>query len=89
MALGADRRTILRMILREGTGVVFIGLALGLLGSLAATRYLQQLLFEVRAIDPLTIGMVCGLLAGVALAACYLPARRATRIDPAVTLRED
>jgi putative ABC transport system permease protein len=89
VALGADRAAILRMILREGSAVVATGVALGLLGSLAATRYLRQLLFEVRAIDPLTMTAVCGMLAAVALAACYIPARRATRIDPVVALRTE
>lgn len=89
MALGADRPEIQRMILREGGGVVAVGLGLGLLGSLLTTRYLQQLLFEVRAIDPLTLGVVCCVLGTVALLACYVPARRATRVDPVVALRAE
>lgn len=89
MALGADRPAIRRMILREGSAVVGAGLLAGLLGSLAATQYLRQLLFEVRAIDPLTIALVCVVLGTVALLACYVPARRATRVDPVVALRSE
>ena len=89
MALGADRAAIQRMILREGSTVVAAGLALGLLGSLAATRYLQRLLFEVRAIDPLTMVLVACGLSAAAMTACYVPARRATRVDPVVALRSE
>ena len=87
MALGADRSSIRRMVLREGALVVAIGLGIGLLASAGATQYLQTLLFEIRAIDPITIGAVCVLLSIVAMAACYIPARRATRVDPVVALR--
>jgi putative ABC transport system permease protein len=89
MALGADRGTIRAMVLREGGSVIVVGIAAGLVGSLAATRYLQRLLFEVEAIDPPTLIAVCLLLSTVALAACYLPARRATRVDPVVALRNE
>ena len=77
------------MVLREGGSVIVVGVAIGLLGSLAATRYLQRLLFEVEAIDPPTLVAVCLLLSSVALAACYVPARRATRVDPVVALRNE
>lgn len=87
MALGAGRGSIRVMVLREGAAVIAVGLACGLVASAGATRYLQTLLFEVRAIDPLTIGAVCVLLSIVAMAACYIPARRATRVDPVVALR--
>ena len=87
MALGADRSSIRGMVLREGGVVVAIGLGCGLVAAAGATRYLQTLLFEVRPIDPLTMCAVCGLLSGVALVACYIPARRATRVDPVVALR--
>ena len=87
MALGADRSSIRRMVLREGGGVVAAGMCVGLIGSVAATRSLQKLLFEVRAIDPVTMAAVCALLGAVALLACYVPARRATRVDPTVALR--
>lgn len=89
MALGADRASIRRMVLREGSGVVAAGMLIGLLVSLAATRSLQKLLFEVRAIDPVTMAAVCVLLAAVALLACYGPARRATRVDPIMALRAE
>jgi putative ABC transport system permease protein len=89
IALGADQGAIRGMILREGGVMVGAGLAFGLMGSLAGTRYLQQLLFEVRAIDPLTLALVSCLLGAVALFACYVPARRATRIDPVMALRSE
>jgi ABC-type antimicrobial peptide transport system permease subunit len=89
MALGADRGSIRGMVLREGGSVILVGVAIGLLGSLAATRYLQRLLFEVEAIDPTTLVAVCVLLSSVALAACYVPARRATRVNPVVALRNE
>jgi putative ABC transport system permease protein len=87
MALGADRGMIRRMVLREGGAIVVGGLIAGLLVSAATTRYLTALLFEIKAIDPLTMGVVCVTLAFVALVACYVPARRATRVDPVVALR--
>jgi putative ABC transport system permease protein len=89
MALGADRPSIQRMVLREGAGVIAAGLVVGLAGSLAATRYLQQLLFEIRAIDPLTIALVTCVLTAAAMMACYVPARRATRVDPVDALRQE
>jgi putative ABC transport system permease protein len=89
MALGADRRTIRAMVLREGLGLVLVGLAIGLMSSFIATRYLQRMLFEVQPIDPATLLSVSVLLAAVALTACYLPARRAMRVDPVVALRND
>lgn len=89
IALGADRASIRRMVLREGAGVVAAGLIVGLAGALAATRYLQQLLFEVRAIDPLTIAVAASVLSAAAMMACYVPARRATRVDPVVALRQE
>ena len=89
IALGADQGAIRGMILREGGVMVGAGLAFGLMGSLAGTRYLRQLLFEVRAFDPLTLALVSCLLGAVALFACYVPARRATRIDPVMALRSE
>lgn len=87
MALGADAATIRRMVLQEGETLVVAGLLCGLACAMVATRYLESLLFEISAIDPFTMAAVCVLLAGVALVACYVPARRATTIDPLIALR--
>jgi predicted permease len=87
MALGADGPMIRRMVLREGSLVVGVGLAIGLAGAIAGSRVLQTLLFEIRPSDPVTIGGVSLLLGIVGLAACYVPARRATRVDPLRALR--
>jgi predicted permease len=87
MALGADGHTIRGMVLREGGVLVAAGTLVGFAGAFASSRLLQNLLFEVGPGDPLTLGAVAALLAGVGLAACYLPARRATRVDPIVALR--
>jgi predicted permease len=89
MALGADGPAIRRMVLGEGTWLVAVGLAIGVGGSIATSGLLRTLLFEVRPGDPLTLAIVSGVLALVGLAACYLPARRATRVDPLVALRVD
>jgi putative ABC transport system permease protein len=88
-ALGADSHAILRLVVRQGMRVVLLGLLLGLGGSLAATRALQSMLFGVSAFDPWTFGLVAALLAGVALLACLIPARRATRVTPMVALRAE
>ncbi len=87
MALGAQARDVLRMILKQGMALVLSGIALGLLASLALTRLLQTLLFGVQANDPLTFGLIALLLAIVALLACWIPARRATKVDPMIALR--
>ena len=87
MALGANRREILAMILRQGLGVVGIGLAIGLLAAFAGTRAASQLFVGIGPTDPLTYIVVIAILAGVALLACWIPARRATRVDPLVALR--
>ncbi len=89
MALGADGPTIRRMVLREAGTVVLIGLVAGIAVSVAASRVLQTLLFEVRPGDPLTLVSVALLLAAVGLAASYLPARRATMVDPLLALRSE
>lgn len=82
MALGAQVGHILRMVLRQGMILVLIGVALGLLASFLITRLITKLLYQVSATDPLTFGGISLLLIGVALVACYLPARKATRVDP-------
>ena len=87
MALGARPRDVLGMILRQGVWLVAAGLAAGVAGALAVTRLMEGLLYGVTPTDPATLTLVSLLLAAVALAACYLPARRATRIDPMIALR--
>ncbi|MGH9805569.1 MAG: FtsX-like permease family protein, partial [Candidatus Acidiferrales bacterium] len=87
MALGARPATILRMVLREGMAMALVGIVLGGAASLVVTRFLEQFLFRVDARDPLTFAGVTLVLVLVALLACYLPARRATRVDPMTALR--
>jgi predicted permease len=87
MALGAPSSQVLRLTLRQGMWLVAIGGAVGVAAALALTRLMQSLLYEVSAADPLTFAAVALLLALAALLACYIPARRAARIDPMVALR--
>jgi putative ABC transport system permease protein len=87
MALGAQRGDVLRMVLRKGLGNVVLGAALGVGASLALTRLMSSLLFEVKPTDPLTFVSVTVVLLVVAAAACWIPAMRATRVDPIVALR--
>jgi putative ABC transport system permease protein len=87
IALGAGSGDVLRMILGQGLRTVFIGVAIGVAGSLVLTRAVESLLFGVTATDPLTFGGVTLLLVATALLACYIPARRASRLDPMVALR--
>jgi predicted permease len=89
MALGAERRDILKMILGRGLKLTLSGLLVGLLAALAVTRWIASLLFGVNATDPLTFTLVALLLTGVALLACYLPARRAAKVDPLIALRHE
>jgi putative ABC transport system permease protein len=86
-ALGAQRRDVLRLVMRDGAKIAFFGIASGIAGALALTRLMASLLFEVKPTDPATFAGVALLLALVALAACYIPARRAMRVDPMVALR--
>src|SRR5216683_4951529 len=87
VALGAGSGDVLRMILGRGLRTIFIGVAIGIAGALALTRTVESLLFGVTATDPLTFGGVTLLLVGAALLACFIPARRATKVDPMVALR--
>jgi putative ABC transport system permease protein len=87
IALGAGSGDVLGMILGQGLRTILIGVAIGIAGSLALTRAVESLLFGVTATDPLTFGGVTLLLVGAALLACYIPARRATKVDPMVALR--
>jgi len=89
MALGAKRRDVLRMILSQGMRVSAVGIVMGLAIALGLTRLLRTLLFEVSATDPITFGLVAMTMSLIALMACYLPARRATRVDPLVALRDE
>ncbi len=87
VALGAATSDVLRLIVGQGLRPIFIGLAIGIAGALALTRTVESLLFGVTATDPLTFGGVTLLLVGTALLACYIPARRAAKVDPVVALR--
>ncbi len=87
VALGAASGDVLRMILGQGMRTIFVGVAVGIAGSLALTRAVESLLFGVTATDPLTFGGVTLLLIGTALLACFIPARRATKVDPMIALR--
>ena len=87
VALGANARDVLAMVLGQGLRTVLIGIAIGVAGSLAVTRAIQSLLFGVTATDPLTFAVVIVLLVSTALLACYIPARRAAKVDPMVALR--
>jgi putative ABC transport system permease protein len=87
-ALGADSGSILSLVLKEGLRTAGAGIALGLAGALALTRSLQSLLFGVTAHDPIVFAGVAAVLLAVALLACYIPARRATQVDPIVALRQ-
>jgi len=89
VALGAGRRDVLRLVVGQGMKPVLAGLAIGLAGALALTRLMKALLFGVSSSDPLTFGSIALLLALVALLACWIPARRATRVNPIIALRQE
>ncbi|MDE3179808.1 MAG: ABC transporter permease, partial [Acidobacteriota bacterium] len=89
MALGAQKADVLKMILGNGIKLALIGVGIGFAGALILTRYLSSVLYGVRANDPGTFAVAPLVLIGVALAACYIPARRATQVDPIVALRHE
>ena len=87
MALGARRVDVLRLILGQATRLVLVGIAIGILGAIGLTRLMASQLFQVSVTDPMTFAVVGATLVVVALAACYIPARRAAKVDPMVALR--
>ncbi|HKN76426.1 MAG TPA: ABC transporter permease [Candidatus Acidoferrum sp.] len=89
LAIGAQRGDVLRLVLRDGARLTLLGIAIGIIAALALTRLMVSLLFEVTPTDPATFAAVAIVLAVTAFAACYIPARRATRVDPMVALRYD
>jgi putative ABC transport system permease protein len=87
LALGASARDIVRLVVGQGMWLMLVGLALGVAGALALTRLMARLLFNVSAADPATFVFIAAVLVGVALVACWIPARRAARVDPMAALR--
>jgi putative ABC transport system permease protein len=87
MSLGAEPRDILKLVVRQGMRLALIGVVIGIAASLALTRLISTLLFGVSASDPLAFSLAAAVLVATALVACYLPARRATRVDPMIVLR--
>jgi putative ABC transport system permease protein len=89
VALGAQRRDVLKLVIRQGMAVALAGVSLGLAAALAVTQFMKSLLFGVTATDPATLVGVAFALMAAALLACYLPARRATKVDPLTSLRHE
>ena len=86
-ALGAQRGDVLRLVVKQGLSLALVGAVAGTGVAMGVTRYLKSMLYDVKADDPVTIAVVGTLLVLVALAACFLPAQRATNVDPMVALR--
>jgi putative ABC transport system permease protein len=89
MALGADSSAITSLIVWQGLTPALAGIAMGIGGGLACARLLQTMLYDASPTDPLVFGAVAALLIAITLAACFIPARRATRIDPVIALRAE
>ena len=89
MALGAQMKDVLRLVVKQGAVLAIVGAVVGIVVALGVTRYLSSMLYNLRANDPLTLGGVVVLLMLIALLACYIPARRATRVDPIIALRHE
>ena len=87
LALGAERRNILQMILRRGLALAILGAAVGLIGAVLVSYLMRSVLYEVTSTDPITFAVVVLIFISVALIACYIPARRATKVNPMVALR--
>ena len=88
MALGAQRRDVLRMVLGQGIRLALLGVGIGLAAAFGLSRVLQTLLFEVKPSDPLTFALIPVVLVGIAFVACWLPARRAARVNPMSAIRD-
>jgi putative ABC transport system permease protein len=89
VALGAQTRDVLRLVLRQGLTLTLMGVGCGLIAALVLTRWMEELLFRVSTYDPFTFAGTALLLAVVALFACWIPARRATKVDPVIALRSE
>jgi len=89
MALGAEQRHVIGLVVKQGLSMAALGTAIGVAGALALSRWVQGLLFGVTATDPMTLASVVAMLLAVALIACYVPAWRATRVDPTTALRSE